>query len=118
MTYMRSTGLFLISAWLGLILLQPVPSQAAGDPTKGKAIYEQRCATCHGPQGKGDGPTGKMLKPPAADFTSTASKKKSEADLRQVIENGKTGTAMVPWKTQISEADIDNVLAYLNTLRK
>ncbi len=103
---------------LGLIVLQPLSLEAAGDPTNGSLVYEKHCLACHGPQGKGDGPTGKMLKPPPADFTSAASKKKSEADLRQIIENGKPGTAMVPWKGQLSETDIMNVLAYLSTLRK
>ena len=103
---------------LGLILLQPLSLEAAGDPTNGKLLYEKHCLVCHGPQGKGDGPTGKMLKPPPADFTSAASKTKSEADLRQIIENGKPGTAMPPWKGQLSETDIITVLGYLSTLRK
>ncbi len=40
-------------------------SSAAQDLSKGKAIYEKLCLICHGPQGKGDGPTGKVLIPPA-----------------------------------------------------
>jgi mono/diheme cytochrome c family protein len=103
---------------LGLILLQPLSLEAAGDPANGNLVYEKHCLVCHGLQGKGDGPTGKMLKPPPADFTSAASKTKTEADLRQIIENGKPGTAMPPWKGQLSETDIMNVMAYLSTLRK
>ncbi len=91
---------------------------APGDPVKGKAVYEKSCLACHGPQGKGDGPTGKVLVPPAADFTSAASKKKSDADLLGIIENGKPPTAMVAWKGQLSGQDIQNVLAYVKTLRK
>jgi mono/diheme cytochrome c family protein len=92
--------------------------EAAGDPANGKALYEKHCMACHGPQGKGDGPAGKMLKPPAADFTSAESKKRSEADLRQLVEKGKPGTAMGPWKPQLSDADVNDVLVYLSTFRK
>jgi mono/diheme cytochrome c family protein len=96
----------------------PVSAAGPGDAVKGKAIYEQRCAACHGPQGKGDGPTGKVLVPPAADFTSAASRKKTEADLLKIIENGKPPTAMVAWKGQLSDQEIRDVLAYVKTLRK
>ena len=106
------------SVALGLLLAGPHLGAAAGDPAKGKALYEKHCVACHGPQGKGDGPAGKVIKPPAADFTSAASKKKSEAELMQVIENGKPGTAMVSWKSQLNEAEIQEVLAYVLSLRK
>jgi mono/diheme cytochrome c family protein len=96
----------------------PAAVAAPGDTVKGKAIYEKHCVACHGPQGKGDGPTGKVLVPPAADFTSAASKKKSDADLLKIIENGKPPTAMVAWKGQLSDQDIQHVLAYVKTLRK
>jgi mono/diheme cytochrome c family protein len=102
----------------GFLLAEPLPVAAAGDPAKGKEIFEKNCMVCHGPQGKGDGPTGKMLKPPAADLTSAASKKKSEADLRQVVENGKPGTAMPSWKSQLSQAELNDLLGYVMTLRK
>jgi mono/diheme cytochrome c family protein len=93
-------------------------SAAGGDANKGKGIYEAKCVTCHGVQGKGDGPLGAKLKPPAADFTSAESKKKSESELLGIIQNGKPKTAMVAWKSQLSEAEIQDVLAYVLTLRK
>lgn len=103
---------------LGGMLCAPFPAQAAGDPAKGKAIYEKQCLHCHGPQGKGDGPTGRLLKPQATDFTGAASRKKTDADFLQTIENGKPGTGMAPWKGPLTGADIADVLAYLTLLRK
>ena len=91
---------------------------AGGDALKGKALFQKKCITCHGPEGKGDGPMGKMVKPPAADFTSPASKKKSEDELRNTIENGVPTTAMVAWKKSLSNAEIQDLLAYVLTLRK
>ena len=77
-----------------------------------------KCVTCHGPEGKGDGPVGKALKPPAGDFSSTESKKKSADELRAIIENGKPKTAMVAWGKQLNETEVQDVLAYVLTLRK
>jgi mono/diheme cytochrome c family protein len=96
----------------------PASVLAAGDAAKGKILYEKSCAACHGPQGKGDGPTGKVLVPPAADFTSGKSRKQSEKELLAIIRDGKAGTAMVPWKGQLSDQAIQDVLAYVLTLRK
>lgn len=91
---------------------------AAGDPAKGQTIYQAKCIICHGPQGKGDGPIRPQLKPPAGDFTKAESIKKAVDELRHTIENGKPNTAMVAWKSQLSAGEIDDVLAYVLTLRK
>lgn len=91
---------------------------AAGDSRKGKTIYEKSCVLCHGPQGRGDGPVGKTVSPPAADFTSAASRKKTDAELLAVIEKGRPSTAMAGWKGQLSDAEIQDVLAYVKSLRQ
>jgi mono/diheme cytochrome c family protein len=91
---------------------------AGGDSAKGRAVFEKHCAACHGAQGKGDGPTGAMLTPKPADLTSAATAKKSDADLRTIIENGKPPTAMIGWKGQLSDGEIGNVLAYVRSLGK
>jgi mono/diheme cytochrome c family protein len=96
----------------------PRISAAAGDSAKGKSIYQSKCVNCHGPEGKGDGPLGKKLKPPAGNFSSPESKNKTEAELQDIIENGKPKTSMVAWKKQLKEPEIQDVLAYVLTLRK
>jgi mono/diheme cytochrome c family protein len=52
-----------------------------------KQAFEKNCVMCHGVSGKGDGPAGKMLKPPPADF-ATVLKGKSDADITKVIKEG------------------------------
>lgn len=110
--------IFLSAVLLGLFLSHSSPVEAAGDPMKGKALYEKHCLVCHGPQGKGDGPAGRLLKPPPPDFTSAASQKKSETELMLVVEDGKPGTAMGPWKSQLSTVELRDVMSYLMMLRK
>lgn len=106
-----------IMAWW-LSSLSHLASAAGGDAAKGKSIYQARCVTCHGPEGKGDGPIGKKLQPPATDFTSAVSKAKSEDELWSIVENGVPKSAMKEYKKQLTEAEIQDVLAYVLALRK
>ncbi|MDR6984172.1 high-affinity iron transporter [Rheinheimera pacifica] len=47
-----------------------LPSQAP-DHGRGKALYQQNCAACHGDTGHGDGPAGTALDPTPTDFHDT-----------------------------------------------
>jgi len=102
----------------GLMSISHFVFAAGEDVGKGKSIYQAKCVACHGAQGKGDGPLGPVLKPPAGNFKSAESKKKSAEELRGIIENGKPMTTMVAWKKQLSDTEIQDVLAYVLTLRK
>ena len=43
------------------------------DPTSGKAMYNAYCASCHGVDGKGDGPAASALKASPTNLTTLAS---------------------------------------------
>lgn len=82
---------------------------------KGKKIYETYCLSCHGMRGKGDGPAGKVLKPPAADFTDDVWKHGSkDEDLYKVIKEGvkNTGMAGFPY---LKDDEIKAVISYIRT---
>ena len=87
-----------------------------GNMNKGKPVYENFCQNCHGTNGKGDGPIGQMLDPPAADLTATG--EQSDQDLLDAILNGRPGTSMPPWRGDLSPQEIQDVLAYLRSFRK
>ena len=59
-----------------------------------------------------------MIKPPAADLTSSKVKDKSDAELFQSIQNGKPPTAMSAFKGQLSDQQIHDVVAYIRRLEK
>lgn len=40
----------------------------APDRARGRALFAELCATCHGPRGRGDGPRAADLKPPPVSF--------------------------------------------------
>ena len=43
-------------------------------PTSGKEMYDAYCASCHGKDGKGDGPAAPALKMPVTNLTTLAAK--------------------------------------------
>jgi len=116
---------------VGLALaVAPIAASAAGDATKGKALFETNCATCHGVSGKGDGPVGIALpEPKPRDFTKAEfkfdtdkdGKMGTDADLVNVVKTGAAAYGgnplMAPW-AQLPEADIVNIIAYVRTFHK
>ncbi|HEV8715282.1 MAG TPA: cytochrome c [Candidatus Binatia bacterium] len=81
-----------------------------------KPLYEQIGAACHGVSGKGDGPTGQMLQPKPADF-STALKDKDEAYLTKVIREGGTSVGkspmMPPYQGVFNDEQIQGLIQYV-----
>jgi mono/diheme cytochrome c family protein len=99
---------------------QPAADTAAmaGDPlAMGKKVYMDRCALCHGTDGKGDGPAAAALNPKPRDHTDGAyMNSRTDEQLLEVIHNGKGG--MPAWKGVLSEQEMQNVLKYVRTLAK
>ena len=114
----RYRQIFLLShlvatMFVGIILAAEGPAHAE----QGKMTYQTFCTPCHGTQGKGDGPAGKMLTPPPANLTGNSTKGKSDKELLTIIQNGKPGTAMPPWKQSLSSQQIQDVLTYIRGLK-
>lgn len=115
---MRRRGNILPMLWLTVGLWGALsPGMASSEELgRGKMLYEGHCLPCHGSGGKGDGPMGKVLRPPATDLTGPASKKKPDRELRAIIENGILGTAMSSWKSTLSDQEMREVVAYIRSL--
>lgn len=64
------------------------------DPSNGKAMYDAYCASCHGIDGKGDGPAASALKVPPTDLTTLAAKNNGEFPSAHV-EHVITGESMM-----------------------
>ncbi|HVM96014.1 MAG TPA: cytochrome c [Candidatus Acidoferrales bacterium] len=57
--------------------------------TEAKDIFANRCATCHGPAGKGDGPAGAALNPKPRDYGDAAWQKSVTDDqIEKIILEG------------------------------
>lgn len=59
---------------------------SAGDVELGRQEYDTRCAICHGPAGKGDGPYVKQLKAGSSDITMLAKINGGKFPTAQVLE--------------------------------
>lgn len=104
---------------IALGTLVPIVSATPASPPAtdlGRAIYEQRCLECHGPQGRGDGVKAPFLSPRPGNLVSAATSAKSDKDLLKIIANGRARTAMPGWKDQLSDEEQREVLRYIRSL--
>jgi mono/diheme cytochrome c family protein len=99
---------------LSLCFLLSAASLFAADAAAGKTLYGTRCRACHGADGQGNPAIAKAMNVDLKPFSSGDVQKKSDADLKTAITMG-TGK-MKP--VAIAGADVDNVVAYIRTLKK
>ena len=97
---------------IALFVVSSVAITAAQNP--GKTVFASKCAICHGVDGKGSTSIGKSLK--IADLHSESAAKMSDADLKNVITNGKN--KMPPFKGKLTDAQLDQVVSYIRELQK
>lgn len=80
---MRKTLLLLTSP--GLVLCALYSGATGADKDAGKQMYLQYCASCHGADGRGNGPVAKQLKIKATDLTLLRKKEKGIFPLDDVM---------------------------------
>lgn len=86
------------------------PSRSGGD-IKPDVIYHNYCSVCHGDRGDGRSRARNSLVPPPRDFTTAQNLTREY--MAAIIANGKPGTAMTSWKTQLNEKEIEAVTDYI-----
>lgn len=116
-----STGLAIAATAAALCLL--AAPAAAGDRRKSPdgridpaLLYHNYCSVCHGDQGDGRSRARASLVPPPANFTDPALRGRLTVDyIAAITREGKPGTAMVGWKTQLSAAESAALARYVRT---
>ena len=85
----------------------------AGGKASGAAVtaFRTKCAMCHGPDGAGS-EIGKSMNVP--DLRSAAVQKLPDAELAEVIANGKGG--MPSFKASLNADQIHEIVAHIRTL--
>jgi len=90
-------------------------AMAAGDTAAGNGVYDKSCKTCHGPTGVANPAIAKMMKVDIKDLGSPEIQKMSDTDIKTTVTDGKG--KMKPVKT-VAGKDLDNVVAYVRSLKK
>lgn len=108
-----------IGAMIMLSLLWPGTAIAAGngDSEKGKDLFRESCQHCHGFTGKGDGEMADYLEPRPSNLASQTTQAKSDKELKDVILKGRVGTAMAGFEGALEEFQLNDLIAYLRSLK-
>jgi cytochrome c6 len=94
-----------------LVVVMLASNLAAGEGSAaGATVFKSKCVTCHGADGGGTA-VGKSLK--VADLRSAEVQNRSDAELTQVISDGKDN--MPGFKGTITDDEIRAVLAHVRT---
>lgn len=108
----RTVLLGALIATFGTCLFVGARAYAAGSDSAG--LFKANCAICHGTDGSGNSPMGKMMKVP--DLKSKAVQDLSDAELTATITNGKS--KMPPFKGKLSAAQIHSLVGFIRMLAK
>lgn len=98
----------------GVLAAAGMFSQPARSDEKSAATYKQKCATCHGPDGKGETPAGKAMK--VRSFADPEVAKMTDQQLAEIIEKGQG--KMPKYGATLKADEIKEMVAYVRTLGK
>jgi cytochrome c oxidase cbb3-type subunit 2/cytochrome c oxidase cbb3-type subunit I/II len=88
-------------------------SASAENTARGKLLFQQICAACHGKLGDGKSAAAAAQAPPPTNLT----REQLDPDqVMQVIRDGVPGTAMPAMQNQFSESDRAGLAAYVRSL--
>jgi len=108
-----------------LFALLSVDCAMAADAEKGKALFAQRCAMCHGDKGAGDGPLAATMpegqKPRKLSDGLAANKYATDdAKLTELLQKGGAGvglSVLMPAQPDLKPADLADLVAFVNSLK-
>jgi high-affinity iron transporter len=99
-------------------------AQGKGDPKAGETLYKNnKCATCHGDIGAGDGPQGQKLKDKPSNWKVSGGGLKGMDDQKIFDSIAKGGPAVgksraMPASSKLSDDEVWSLVAYVKTLTK
>ena len=97
-----------------------IERSAVPSAEQGRALYlSNGCATCHGPNGQGDGPIGRTLDPRPRDFRDVAAFKNGTgiASIAQTIATGVAAGGAMPLFAHLTNAERRSLALYVTSLR-
>jgi mono/diheme cytochrome c family protein len=90
------------------------------EETGAPPVYAERCSTCHGDAGRGDGLAGRGLDPAPRDFGDTGwQARTSDERVRRVIRSGGRAAGLsggMAAHADLSDAELDTLVAYIRSV--
>src|SRR5437899_552815 len=122
--YARPTSTWQPDPTVYVDLTWPPGADLGPDVPLGRRVYAERCAVCHGPDGRGNGPAAPSLIPRPRDFTggrfkyksTVAGQPPSDADLIRVVANGLDASAMPYLRDILDRAALRAVVEFVKNL--
>jgi len=104
----------------------PPSANVPADASNAQRIYVEKCAFCHGPDGRGNGTAAPSMIPRPRDFHQGLFKYKttpegappSDDDLIKVVTDGLHASGMPYFRGILSDAEIHEVVAYIKGFAK
>lgn len=133
LTFLAATAsVVVLGAWLGAggppalaqdAAVPPDGWSLSGDAERGRPTFNQYCAPCHGPEGKGDGAMGKLLETRPKDLTDREyMDTRSDYQLYVAIKKGGAAVGlsdkMAPWEPLLAEQDIQDLTLLVRELSR
>jgi cbb3-type cytochrome c oxidase subunit III len=86
----------------------------SGETRTGEYIFHNYCSVCHGDKGDGQSRAKDGLDPPPRNYTTPESAiELTRERMIHSVTHGRPGTAMIAWGTELSPAEIENVVDYV-----
>lgn len=95
----------------GISLAKAGERSLKSSEVKPELLYHNYCSVCHGDRGDGRSRASNSLVPPPRDFTTATNL--TRETMIAVVTNGKPGTAMTGWTSQLTEKEIESVVDYI-----
>ena len=101
---------------LSVYMSRPPANGLQGNVVRGRELYINNCATCHGENGDGRGPRAYFINPKPRNFLHTASRASlNRPALQRIISKGKLRTEMPAWEKVFDAQQIADVGEYVFT---
>ena len=106
---------------LSTLLLAGMDPTWAQNQSEGKKLYLTYCSSCHGDNGKGDGPAARSLPVKPANHTDGAVMNQlTDKFLLEIISKGGSAVGKSPmmpgWGGQFKENQLRDVVAYVRSM--
>ena len=105
---------FLLFGGIGSAMAGEKHKFVPGETRQGAYIYQNYCAVCHGDKGDGQTRAKNGLNPPPRNYTTPeAAIELTRERMIHSVTNGRPGTAMIAWGSELSRAEIEGVVDYI-----